>query len=115
MTNSRAKGARGEREWRDFLKAHGYEARRGQQFSGANGDPDVVSSMHDIHWEVKRVEALNIYKAIEQAQSDARENELPCVAHRKNGQPWLVTMLASDWMEVYQNHDKGCDDDGAQE
>jgi hypothetical protein len=33
--NSRQKGARGERQWRDELRAHGYDARRGQQFSGS--------------------------------------------------------------------------------
>lgn len=102
MTNSRAKGARGEREWRDFLKSYGHEARRGQQFSGANGDPDVVSDMADIHFEVKRVEALNLDKAMEQAVNDARPGETPVVVHRRNGKPWKVTMNADDWMIMYE-------------
>jgi hypothetical protein len=33
--NSREKGKRGERAWRDELRAAGYDARRGQQFSGS--------------------------------------------------------------------------------
>ena len=33
--NSREKGKRGERQWRDELRANGYDARRGQQFSGS--------------------------------------------------------------------------------
>lgn len=38
--NSRAKGAKGERELASILRDYGYEARRGQQYSGANGDAD---------------------------------------------------------------------------
>lgn len=40
--NIRAKGARGERQWRDELRSNGYEARRGQQFCGSPESPDVV-------------------------------------------------------------------------
>lgn len=101
MTNSRQKGARGERELAAVLREHGFECRRGQQFCGANGDADVVG-LPGIHIECKRVESLNIYKAIEQAKSDARENELPAVFHRKNGKPWLVTMTLEDWMKIFK-------------
>lgn len=40
--NSRTKGAAGERELASKLREYGFEARRGQQYSGANGDADVV-------------------------------------------------------------------------
>lgn len=40
--NSRSKGAVGEREVAGILRGYGYKARRGQQYSGANGDADVV-------------------------------------------------------------------------
>lgn len=40
--NSRSKGARGEREVAGILREYGYPCRRGQQYSGANGDADVV-------------------------------------------------------------------------
>jgi Holliday junction resolvase len=40
--NSREKGKRGERQWRDELRAQGFAARRGQQFSGSPDSPDVV-------------------------------------------------------------------------
>ena len=56
--NSRAKGARGEREFAAFMREHGYEAHRGQQFAGSADSPDVVHSIPGIHIEVKRVEAL---------------------------------------------------------
>ena len=71
MTNSRAKGARGERELANLLKEYGYECRRGQQFSGANGDADVVGLPQ------------------------------PVVMHRKDRHPWLVTMSMGDFMEMY--------------
>ena len=58
MTNSRQKGARGERELAAVLREHGFECRRGQQFCGANGDADVVG-LPGIHIECKRVESLN--------------------------------------------------------
>lgn len=101
MTNSRQKGARGERELAAVLREHEYDCRRGQQYCGANGDADVVG-LPGIHIECKRVESLNIHKAIEQAKSDARENELPAVFHRKNGKPWLVTMTLEDWMKIFK-------------
>ena len=69
--NSRQKGARGERQWRDELRANGFQARRGQQFSGSPDSPDVISDdLPWLHFEVKAVEHLNIYDAIEQAQRD---------------------------------------------
>jgi hypothetical protein len=82
------------------MRDHGYsDARRGQQFCGANGDADVVG-IPGIHIEVKRVQALNIDKALRQAQNDAKDNETPIVAHRKNGEKWKITMDAEDWFEL---------------
>lgn len=104
--NSRAKGAKGERELAGILRGHGYNARRGQQYSGANGDADVVG-LPGIHIECKRVERLNIYEAIDQAKRDKRENEAPAVFHRKNNCEWLVTMPLEDWMELYREWSVG--------
>ena len=104
--NSRAKGANGERELSAVLREYGFEARRGQQFSGANGDPDVVTNMTDLHIEVKRVERLNIYEAYEQSQRDAREGETPVVMHRKNRKQWLVTMTLDDFIKLYKEAKK---------
>lgn len=100
MVNSRQKGARGEREWRDQLRDQGYEARRGQQFSGSPDSPDVVCESLPIHWEVKRVQALNVENAMRQAEGDCGEDKLPAVAHRKNGQKWCVTMRAEDFFAL---------------
>ena len=76
MTNSRRKGASGERELAKKLREYGYEARRGQQYCGSNGDADVVG-IPGIHIECKRVEALNIEKAMQQSISDSKDGEIP--------------------------------------
>lgn len=106
--NSREKGARGERELANFLIAHGYQARRGQQYSGANGDADV-EGLDGIHIECKRVEKLNIDKAMKQSCEDAYADSLkqgktivPTVWHRANGAKWKVTMLAEDFLNLYK-------------
>lgn len=104
MTNSRQKGARGERELSKVLREYGYETRRGQQYSGANGDADVVG-LPCIHIECKRVEKLNLDKAMEQSISDARTDEVPVVMHRKDRHEWLVTMRLDDWMPMYERWD----------
>lgn len=101
MTNSKQKGARGERELSSKLKEYGYETRRGQQYCGANGDADVVG-LPGIHIECKRVERLNIYDAISQAKADKKEDELGVVFHRKDRSEWLVTMTLDEWMKLYK-------------
>ena len=104
MTNSKAKGSAGERELARKLREYGYECRRGQQYSGANGDADVVG-LPRIHIECKRVERLNLYDAMAQAKHDARTGELPAVFHRRNNCKWLVTMELDDWMSLYNGSD----------
>lgn len=102
MVNSRAKGCRGEREWAQLCREHGYtEARRGQQYCGANGAADVVG-IAGIHCEVKRVERLNIHDAMQQAVGDALDGEVPVVCHRKDRTGWLVTMRAEDWFDMQE-------------
>lgn len=99
--NSRNKGAAGERELAAKLREYGYDCRRGQQYSGVNGDADVVG-LPGVHIECKRVERLDLYGAMEQAERDAREGEIPAAFHRRNRQGWLVTLKLDDFMRVYK-------------
>lgn len=102
MTNSRAKGAAGEREVRDVLRRHGFDdARRGQQYCGANGDADVVG-LPGIHIEVKRVEQLRLESAMQQSRADAKVGEIPIVVHRKNRGKWMAIMDMDDFMDMYK-------------
>lgn len=93
---SRDKGKRGEREFAMLLRDHGYEGRRGVQYHGGPDSPDVTG-LPGFHIEVKRVERLNLYDAMEQSEQDADAHETPIVAHRKNGKKWLVVMRADDF------------------
>jgi hypothetical protein len=94
------KGKRGERVWRDQLRARGYEARRGQQFSGSPDGPDVICpDLPGFHFEVKHTERLNVHEAMAQAVNDAADN-VPVVVHRRNRNDWLVTMRADDWFDL---------------
>jgi Holliday junction resolvase len=97
--NSREKGKRGERQWRDELRANGYAARRGQQFSGSPESPDVVCPSLPFHFEVKVVQKLNIWEAIKQAIRDAL-GKVPIVAHKRNFGGWLVTMEAETFFKI---------------
>jgi Holliday junction resolvase len=104
--NSRAKGARGEREWRDQLRNAGYNARRGQQFAGGTDSPDVVCpDLPGLHWEVKRVEAGNPYAWLEQAIRDAGA-KMPVVAHKRNGQEWICILRADDFLALLRETDQ---------
>lgn len=98
--NSRAKGKRGELHVAHFLKDYGYDARRGQQYAGINGDADVVG-LPGIHIEVKFVEKLDLLGAYLQSKRDAREGEIPTVWHKRANKPLLVTMAAEDFMKIY--------------
>jgi len=96
----RNKGANGERELANLLRDQwGYEVKRGQVF---NHQSDLVG-LEGIHPEVKRVEKLNIYEAMEQAITEAkiRNDGLPTVFHRRNNREWLVTMRLTDWIDLY--------------
>lgn len=100
--NSRAKGANGEREFAKLLSDAGFPSRRGQQFSGGSESPDVVcKSLRRFHFEVKRTQQFPYYKALEQSARDATSGngcKLPLVGHRKNNQPWIILLYASDFL-----------------
>lgn len=98
--SSQRKGANGERELANLIRdTWGYEVKRGQVF---NHQSDMVG-LKGIHPEVKRVEKLNIHKAMEQAREEAkkRKDGEPCVFHRINREPWLVTMDLELFMDMY--------------
>lgn len=97
----REKGKRGERELASKLREYGFNARRGQQFCGANGDADVVG-LDDIHIECKRTERLNLYEALAQAKADKKDGERPIICHRKNNCEWVVIQPLEDWIDLFR-------------
>lgn len=119
--NSRQKGKRAENEAARILRAYGYGARRGQQYSGADGTADV-EGLPGLHLEVKMREKLNVDKALEQSIRDSYADGLkqgrplaPVVLHRSNDDrkegstrgKWKATMLLKDFMKLYMAWEEG--------
>jgi Holliday junction resolvase len=125
--NSRAKGCRGEREFRDVLREHGFlKSYRTQQYSGRTGDACDVTcpELPSIHWEVKRVEAGNPYAWMDQAERDAgykveelvdsnnhvcgllHQGKTPIIAHKRNGREWLAVMRMEDLLMLLKETDR---------
>ena len=95
MTNSKRKGKEGELELARVLRTYGYDTRRGQQYSGVNGDADVVG-LPGVHIEVKRYKTMTgarLAAAIKQAENDAPFNEVPAVFYREDRKDWRVCIV----------------------
>ncbi len=96
MTNSRAKGARGERQAAAAVASHLHcTASRGVQYQGGKDSPDIQTDLAGIHFEVKRCERGCVHAWMEQSQRDAGRN-IPTVLHRKNNTDWLLTVRLED-------------------
>lgn len=102
MPNSKRKGKNGELEFSRLCREYGYDTHRTAQYCGNTGEAADVKGLPGIHIEVKRVEHLNLEEAMSQAKRDAKEMEIPIVAHRKNHCEWKVTMRAEDWFKLYR-------------
>ncbi len=111
--NSRQKGCRGEREFCEFLKQQSPsfdDARRSRQYCGYTGAAaDIKSELMErlkISPEVKRVEAGNPYKWLEQATRDAKAGgNKPVVFHKRNGEDWIAVMHAADLTKILDELD----------
>ena len=98
--SARNKGAGAERELARLIRDnYGYEVHRGQVFYK---ESDIVG-LDGIHMEVKRVEKLNVSKAMTQAieEAEKRQDGVPTVFHRRKNEGWLVTMKLEDWIDLY--------------
>jgi hypothetical protein len=95
--NAKKKGNRVELEFANWLKENlCAKARRGaSQGFGGSCRPDVELSL-PIHFEVKGVESLNIYKAMDQALRDCSLTHIPAVAHKRSRTPFHITILSRD-------------------
>lgn len=93
---SRNKGKRGEREAAsEVSRLFCVDAKRGVQFKGGQDSPDIETGINGVHFEVKRVEQLQLYKSLEQAEDDGGTN-IPVVLHRRNNKTWVAITYLDD-------------------
>ena len=104
--NSKRKGSNAERELCAFLTGEGFPATRNdQRYTGGHGNPDISAERLDAyHIEVKRTERLRLGEAMRQAEHDAA-GRVPCVVHRSNRAPWLITLHLTDWLDQQKERD----------
>jgi Holliday junction resolvase len=102
---SQRKGRDGELELARVLQEYGYDAQPGRAQS--YGEVPDLTGLPGVHIECKRVERLNVPEAMKQAVRDAEKflDGAPTLFHRRNREPWLVTMKLEDWLSLYQRKD----------
>lgn len=97
--NSREKGRKGEIE---FIKRHLLPywpgcKRNLDQFGDDKRDCVEVAG---IHFQIKRTESLRVWAAIEQAETEARDHDLPVVAFRRNRSKWYCIVEADEMVAL---------------
>jgi hypothetical protein len=88
--NSRAKGKRAELALAQILVPYWPEVCRNLDQFGAKKQ-DMLGTP-GVHWQVKHVESLNIWKALNQAITEADPKDVPIVAFRRNRSPWYAAL-----------------------
>jgi hypothetical protein len=113
--NSRSKGKQGELDACHTLRElFGWIARRTQQRTGwsPNGDsPDIeVEQTPDLFWEIKRVQKLNLPRALSIAVKQCGRR-CPIVMHRPNRSPngWMLTIRLTDLPRLCHAYERAVD------
>lgn len=65
-----------------------------------------ATDLNGIHFEVKRCERFLLWDAMTQADTDSGEDQMPIVAHRRNGKPWVAVMYVSDLIGLLKERQK---------
>ena len=105
---SRDKGKRGEREARDMVRDHWDSPKciRSIQVSGTYA-ADLLYGPPGLHLEVKRYAKIGAVRFMEQAERDAREDDIPLVLLREDQGRWYVMVPLSqsvDFARRIQEH-----------
>lgn len=98
---SRDKGAAFERRVANMITEAGPPSRRTgyEQAQDANNAPDVDTG--GIFWvECSCGKGPNIRAKVKQAQEASPETQWPTVITKRDREPVLVTMLATDWCDL---------------
>lgn len=97
----RAKGNRGELEVREALRVRGYHSAKRNLQSGGQGGGDLIEAIPGYSIEVKRVENLNVWKALAQAEAAAAATETPVVVFRRNNGSWWAVLDRDARLELF--------------
>lgn len=103
---SRHKGKVGERELVRLFIDHGFEAERAQQYKGGQHSDDIYCpemAALGIHIECKRTKVLRLDEWLAQVEKDAGGNKLPTIFWRRDRRPFVVFMLASDFLALLRH------------
>lgn len=92
--SQREKGKRAEREAAELIRSWGIAARRGQQYAGDPDAPDVVAATPGLAWEVKARKQGHPGKWLEELLKNCHDGDIPVVLHKRDRQPWLLTIFA---------------------
>lgn len=105
--NSKDKGKRGERAWKEMLEKYGWEARRTgfHQSQQGHDAPDVTCEALPAHWEVKSAKKCLIGPWMDQAANDAKPYQMPIVAWKPDRKDWVVMLNAEYLLILFQNAD----------
>jgi len=99
--SQRNKGARGELEVVELLKATAWPRAHRNFGSGSAGGGDIARGPEGVSLEVKRHRGrLDLQRAIRQAEEGAGERDVPVVAHRRDGERWQATLPLEDLLEL---------------
>ena len=94
--NSRAKGARIEREAAKFLSSLGFAAERNGR-NGYSADDLRCPALAGVHVEVKGDESIDIWtKTLDDAYAQARDNagdRVPVVLWKRRRRDWCLTWV----------------------
>lgn len=98
---SQRKGRAAELELSKLLREAGIPTAQAAEPESHGNAPDLTG-IPGIHVECKRQERLNLSAAMEQSAWDSLKfGGVPCVFHRRNREPWYVTMKLCDWLQLY--------------
>lgn len=100
--SQRTKGAAGEREWCDFLKAHGYATAQRLLGQARDGGGDVP--LPPMLYEVKRRHGIAVREWLDQAVASMvnyKGCDIPAVAMREDGRTdWMILLRAEDFIKL---------------
>ena len=99
----RDKGARGENEVLELVRALGWPRATRNFASGAGGNSDIAHGPGDVVIEIKRTERLRLRQAWAQVEADATAagpGIMPVIATRWNGGHWLAILELDELLHL---------------